>query len=323
MHVLHAFSQVLCAKSADCYPGAMLREWRRRIPAPLKRRLIWLAGWLYQLKRSWWRLRAPGWRMRAGSSPQASAGAAAKLPAGPGNSVLASNAHGRYCVPRASVHRPVAQAIVQSRVWESDTLDLLRRTDPAGDVVHAGTYFGDFIPALANSREANAIVWAFEPNRENFECTRTTIELNRLENVRLTHAGLHEQAGKAVLATSNREGQALGGASRVLRDPTRARWFDHQRIELVALDDVVASERRVVVIHLDVEGHEQRALAGAMGTIARWRPLLVLETLPADTWIAERLTPLGYRIADPVDGNTVIRHDVEQASAIPQADVGG
>jgi hypothetical protein len=34
------------------------------------------------------------------------------------------------------------------------------------------------------------------------------------------------------------------------------------------------------VIHLDVEGYERAALEGARKTIARCRPLLVLETLP-------------------------------------------
>ena len=59
--------------------------------------------------------------------------------------------------------------ILDARVWEPDTLDLARGVDPAGDVVHAGTFFGDFIPALARSRAPGALVWAFEPNRESYD----------------------------------------------------------------------------------------------------------------------------------------------------------
>ena len=68
-----------------------------------------------------------------------------------------------------------------------------------------------------------------------------------------------------------------------------------------------ASERAVAVIQLDVEGHEQEALAGATRTIARCRPLIVLETPPPESWIAQHLAPLGYSVTGTVDANTVLR----------------
>jgi FkbM family methyltransferase len=229
------------------------------------------------------------------------------LPAGAPDAVLGRNDHGLYCVPRSSLHRPVAQTILDARVWEPSTLDLLRGVRSDGDVVHAGTFFGDFIPALAQSRAAGAHVWAFEPNRENYECARVTIELNSLENVTLTHAGLDESSGTALLATSDRLGLPAGGRSRLIDDGARERWSESEEVKLVAVDDVVSSDRDVAVIQLDVEGHEQQALTGAMRTIARCRPLIVLESPPRDRWIAEHLAPLGYLVAGTVDENTILR----------------
>jgi FkbM family methyltransferase len=229
------------------------------------------------------------------------------LPAGAPDAVLARNDHGLYCVPRSSLHRPVAQMILAGRVWESSTLDLLRSARADGDVVHAGTFFGDFIPALAQSRGAGARVWAFEPNRENYECARITIELNDLENVTLTHAGLGESSGTALLATSDRLGLPAGGRSRLIDDRARERWSESEEVNLVSIDDVLTSDRDVAVVQLDVEGHEQQALAGAMRTIARCRPLIVLESPPRERWIAEHLAPLGYTLAGAVDENTILR----------------
>lgn len=221
---------------------------------------------------------------------------------------MASNEHGSYCVPRSSLHRPVARTILDARVWEPKTLDLVRSTDANGDIVHAGTFFGDFIPALAHSRRRGAIVWAFEPNRENYRCAEITIELNDLENVVvLTHAGLSQQSDTALLATSDRNGVPLGGGSRLIHDPASDKSSSNEQVKLVAIDDVVSEDRRVAVIQLDVEGHEQEALAGAMRTIERCRPLIVLETLPAEGWVAEHLAPLGYRVAETIDANTVVR----------------
>jgi FkbM family methyltransferase len=210
-------------------------------------------------------------------------------------------------VPRSSLHRPVARTILDARVWEPDTLDLLRGTAPDGDIVHAGTFFGDFIPALCRSRTGGARIWAFEPNRENYECARMTIKLNGLENVLLSNAGLDEKCGTAVLTTSDRLGLPAGGRSRLIADRARAPGSTSEEVKLVTIDDVVSDDRSVAVIQLDVEGHEQQALAGAMLTIAHSHPVIVLETLPPSDWLAEHLAPLGYQTVGTVEENTILR----------------
>jgi hypothetical protein len=141
------------------------------------------------------------------------------LPSGGTGGVVAKNQHGSYCVPHSARHRPAARMILTSRVWEPDTLDLLSGVDPDGDVVHAGTFFGDFIPALASSRSRGALVWAFEPNRENYECACATVTLNGLENVILNHAGLHGESATGRLATSDPKGHPLGGGSHLIETP--------------------------------------------------------------------------------------------------------
>ena len=76
-----------------------------------------------------------------------------------------------------SIDRPVPQAILDGRIWEKDTVDLIVRHVGKGDVVHAGTYFGDFLPALAASVASGAKVWAFDPNLESFRCSQITLLL--------------------------------------------------------------------------------------------------------------------------------------------------
>lgn len=246
---------------------------------------------------------SPSWHR---SADAAAADLAVTLPPDAPDSLLARNEHGLYCIPR-SVHGPIGRAIVQGRVWEQDTVELIRKTDPTGDVVHAGAFFGDSIPALARSRTGGALVWAFEPGSENYRCAEITTQLNRLENVVLRHAGLGAEPGTARLAISNVRGRPAAGMSRVIVSPARRRWYENEEIEIVSIDEAVPSDRRIAVIHLDVEGYEQRALAGAMRTIERCRPLLVLETLPEASWIEENLSPLGYLEEGSVNINSVLR----------------
>jgi len=214
--------------------------------------------------------------------------------------IVARNSYGVYCVPRACSQRPAAQALLESRIWEADTLELMRAIP--GDVVHAGTFFGDFLPALASSRDDT--VWAFEPNRESHRCAQITAELNDLANVHLVNAALSDASGACNLAVTNAAGVPSGGGSRLKPDP-----LDGEVVELVPLvtvDEVVPADRNVGVIELDVEGHEQQALLGALGVIARCRPVVIVEQAPAAGWLREHLPE--YRVSDKVNGNSVLTH---------------
>jgi FkbM family methyltransferase len=219
------------------------------------------------------------------------------LPDGTLDCVLARNEYGAYCVPRSAHHRPAAQAVLQARVYERDTIALMRSTP--GDVIHAGTFFGDFLPALAAREDT---VWAFEPNLESYRCASITTALNDLQNVRLTHAALSDAPGEATLAVSNRSGVSFGGGSHLVADSGDG--FGYETVPLATIDEAVPENRIVGVLELDVEGHEQQALLGAMATIRRCRPLLILETLPPEAWLAQHLP--GYRVTRSVNGNKVL-----------------
>src|SRR5882672_2138462 len=93
------------------------------------------------------------------------------------------NKYGGYCVPSSSVHRPAAQKILSGDVWEPDTIEFMVNHVGDGDIVHAGAYFGDFIPALSQACKPSAKLWTFEPNPENYRCALITIEINGLRNV--------------------------------------------------------------------------------------------------------------------------------------------
>jgi FkbM family methyltransferase len=181
--------------------------------------------------------------------------------------LIASNDYGLYCLPRRALHRPACQAILRGRVWEAETLKFLI-DNAAGDIVHGGTFFGDFLPALSGAYDR---VWAFEPNPDSSKCADITIRLNELTNVELRNSGIGAASASVSLQTE-RDGVYLGGGSFVVDKPGDVR--------LEAIDDILPYDRHVGMIHFDVEGYEGPALAGARKTIERCRPILVLENLP-------------------------------------------
>jgi FkbM family methyltransferase len=127
-----------------------------------------------------------------------------------------------------------------------------------------------------------------------------TIKRNNLENVSLVHAAVSDESGEVRLKVKGSFGRDLGGASHlVASSDVRA-----TAVPAVRIDDAVPGSAQVTVLHLDVEGHEPLALTGAMETIRRCRPIIVLETdVSGDLKAA--LKALGYRRRGHVGVNTI------------------
>ena len=219
------------------------------------------------------------------------------------------NKYGAYCVPLSSVHRPAARKILSNEVYEAETIEYILSNCGDGDVIHAGTYFGDFLPALSKGLSENASILAFEPNQESYRCARITIELNQISNVSLTNAGLGSKQEELMIKTIDSNGGALGGASQIISD--EARFNDTmQPIQIVAVDDIVSPDRQVSIIQLDVEGHEKQALCGSLMTIKRCLPIIILEVLPESNllmsdWFNSNIIGLGYKKVFDIQGNSI------------------
>jgi FkbM family methyltransferase len=212
---------------------------------------------------------------------------------------LCINEFGRYAIPLSSAYRPAAQTVLRGDVWERETVELLR-AHGARDVVHAGTYFGDFLPGMSAAMKPGRTIYTFEPNAENFACAEWTIVLNGLGNVVLRPAALGDASGTLTMQTAW-NGQALGGASRIVD----GHGAGFEAITAMRLDDVLPPEADIGVLQLDVEGFEEPALRGGLGMIARCRPTLILETVPA-AFADSELVPLGYQRTGMVCDNTVL-----------------
>jgi FkbM family methyltransferase len=218
---------------------------------------------------------------------------------------LCENAFGRYCVPKSSQHRPASQEVLRGRVWERETIEFMRRHALDRDVVHAGMFFGDFLPGLAPALSPGRKIFAFEPNPESFACAQWTALLNGLTNVDMRNAGLGE-ATKSALMRTLENGKAIGGASHLLRANGDYKSIQNDIIwvDVVTIDEILPPVADVGIIQLDVEGYEKYALIGGINTIRKDRPIIILENVPQDV-VDEFLIPIGYRRGDAINGNTI------------------
>ncbi|UOM36306.1 FkbM family methyltransferase [Acuticoccus sp. I52.16.1] len=193
-----------------------------------------------------------------------------------------------HFVPAYAAGRPASKCVLDGRHFEPMTHALVAKlfADRPGDMVHAGTFFGDMLPSF--SKACPGRVYAFEPVLENYVLAKQCVEANGLANVLLTNAGLGERIDVAYIDTGEKGHR--GGASTISErgQPTMLTTIDAYAIADLS------------VLQLDVEGHEMAALAGARATIERCKPVILVEDKKRQC--DEFLEALGYRRAGRLPG---------------------
>lgn len=222
---------------------------------------------------------------------------------------IAYNKFGAYCLPKRSIDRPAAQATLRGKVWEEETIQFIIKNCKGGDIIHAGTYFGDFLPALSINCDLQAKIWAFEPVEEHYDCASVTMLLNKIKNVNLSNFGLGDKNGSYQMIVGDKCGRVLGGGSTVITNQEDLSSGSFESVDVIRLDEYIPNDRSISLMHLDIEGFEQNALNGAMSIIKRNFPLLILETLPENDWLQANLFSIGYEVEGKILDNTVLKHN--------------
>jgi FkbM family methyltransferase len=171
-----------------------------------------------------------------------------------------------HFLPRYAFGRPACRSLRNGELYEPKTHELVAMllSEFGGDMVHAGTFFGDMLPSFAG--HCQGTVYAFEPVLENFVLAKLSVEANGLRNVALFNSALSGSIGTIHIDTGD-EAAHLGGASRVADSG--------QLVSTLTVDSL--GLQNVNIIQLDVEGHELSALKGARATLLRCEPVVLIE----------------------------------------------
>lgn len=159
-----------------------------------------------------------------------------------------------------------------------------------GLAISAGAWHGLFPLELARSFQN---VLAFEPEPQTYACAKRNLAW--VVGVELYHAMLADVTGIGALAITE------DGLHHVALDEATT----SARVQSLTVDDVVGDRwPSCDLLLLDVEGFEDRVLAGAARTIERFGPCVMLEENAllarygrrrgdVDTWLRDR----GYELA--------------------------
>lgn len=173
----------------------------------------------------------------------------------------------KYFVPSYALHRPAVKCVLKGEMSEPETHTMveLLGLHRAGSIVHAGTFFGDMLPNFSKFTQGR--VYAFEPVLENYVLAKLCVEQNDLTNVVIINSALSDSIANLKINTVQGNGIHAGGSSTISNS---GHMCTSLKIDNLEADDIV-------LIQLDVEGHELQALSGALETIKRCRPVIAIE----------------------------------------------
>ena len=159
-------------------------------------------------------------------------------------------------------------------VWESDIVEVFAREFPAGrNVIDAGANLGLHSIALAKMARGGEKVFAFEPHPEIFPLTR--YNCSDYPNIECINKAASD-AEKVLYMPSILSAYNAGGAV-VQAD----RGDCMHTVQSVTIDSLELPN--IGLMKIDVEGHEMSCIRGAVNTIRRDRPTLIVEICGGNT----------------------------------------
>jgi FkbM family methyltransferase len=176
---------------------------------------------------------------------------------------------------------------------DPDVQTALQTVAHPGYVVYdIGANVGFFTVIAARMVGQSGRVVAFEPLVENFDLLQRNAQLNGFTNVTANNFALADRDGTAefVLSENATFGGLANSADRIENQvgKTEVRVF---RLDSVVQRDALPLPR---IIKMDVEGAEAAVLDGAVETIQKARPILIIELHGTNAVISDKLKALGY-----------------------------
>ena len=189
--------------------------------------------------------------------------------------------------------RYIGQRVALEKYEPYETQLILRQTKIGDTVVDVGANIGYYTVLLADKVGKNGKVYAFEPDKTNFEILVKNIKENNLENVVAINAAVGKEEGELKLHKSEEN----FGDHKLYEDKptlpslkkggkTVITLEDTETVKVVNLDKYFGNEK-IDLLKIDTQGWEPEVIEGAIELIKKNKPVMFLEYSPASYKLAK------------------------------------
>ncbi|MBI5210046.1 MAG: FkbM family methyltransferase [Elusimicrobia bacterium] len=207
-------------------------------------------------------------------------------------------------------HKDPIQAYLASGVtYDPESVAVFEAVVAAGmRVADIGAYNGVHSVRLANLVGPTGKVYAFEPNPPAYDMLAENIRLNALgDRVVAYRVGVSDKASSAHARVGD-DPHNLGGTHMCTDEDVRTGRLSCARtqadaLELVRIDDDPRRwfPERIDFVKVDIEGYEDRFLAGSRRWLAEDRPILYVEIWDDDKRAQERLPTSAQEVISRIE----------------------
>jgi FkbM family methyltransferase len=164
----------------------------------------------------------------------------------------------------------IKKTLSQGAPWEPNIVELIHQYAREGTIsIDLGSHNGMHLLSMSQAVGKTGTVIGFEPQTKLFAELVHNMQLNHCENVKVYRCavGSHfDEVQMNVAWTTNEGGTAIGQGG--------------DFAPLIPLDSLNLSP--VSLIKIDVEGYEDKVIAGAMQTIRKNHPYIIIELMDSN-----------------------------------------
>jgi len=168
------------------------------------------------------------------------------------------------------------EEIIRSGQWEPSTTQFIRRTlQPGMTVVDVGANIGYFSLLMASLVGPEGEVHAFEPYPGYIERMHLSLAVNSFEQIYLNKYALSDKKEQHELF----KGIASARMHRWSHpDAVFNKVHDKVIVSCIPFDEYASKNfKKLDLIKIDVDGYEMNVLRGALASINRYRPIIIIE----------------------------------------------
>jgi FkbM family methyltransferase len=164
---------------------------------------------------------------------------------------------------------------LNGKQWWEDETAILSRYMKHGDVaIDVGANLGFLTGVLSKLVQSKGQVHSFEPSPTTYAKLDEVIHANRYDNVSTYNVGCGESEGRMTLHRTASSGDSTLHSEKNCYRGIRST----QEVRIVRLDNFLEAKfDRLDFLKIDTEGFEDCVLAGAIGLLQKFKPIIYIE----------------------------------------------